>query len=345
MVNFMAVVRGLLLGFLCLFLFWGMLPAHAHESSPGTSVKEDPEPALQEAPEVQLPNTTGPIVTDLAITQAYKTWTLQVTPTLSLTGGVFNSNWQPRSVGVNLPSRVHEFNERGDYKSFLIPVQLYYGLAPRMDFSLSTSFEQNWASNVEPASQAANFGSIQDTSIQFRYRLLNGSPTATIVTGYFSVLFPTGHASPLEPKLLGIDQTGAGAFSFTWGLNFFKYVPQVPVLFYANLWYTNFLDGRVNGARVYYPDNITFNLAFEVPLNKSESNRWAFLLELLSNWDAGRMIGPTANQAPLALVSVLPAVEFLPYKWFTLAAGVQIPVIGKNTSFTYAPTLALFFNF
>jgi hypothetical protein len=83
----------------------------------------------------------------------------------------------------------------------------------------------------------------------------------------------------------------------------------------------------------------------EVPLKKSPSNRWAFLLEVLSNWDAGRMFGPRANQAPLALVSVLPAVEFLPYSWFTLAAGVQVPLIGKNTTFNYAPTLALFFNF
>jgi hypothetical protein len=345
MVNFMVVVRGLLVGFLCLFLFWGMLPAHAHEPFFRTSVKEDPEPALQEAPELQLPNTTGPIATDIAITQAYKTWTLQVTPTLNLTGGVFDSNWQRRSVGVNLSSRVHEFSARGDYMSFLIPVQLYYGLAPRMDLSLSTSFEQNWASNVDPASQAANFGSIQDTSIQLRYMLLNGGQTGTTVTAYFSALFPTGHASPLEPKLLGIDQTGGGAFSFTWGIDIFKYVPQGPVLFYANLWYTNFLDGRVSGARVYYPDNITLNFAMEVPLNKSTSNRWAFLLEVLSNWDAGRMIGHKSNQSPFDLVSVLPAVEFLPYKWFTLAAGVQVPLIGRNSTFSYAPTLAVFFNF
>jgi len=271
---------------------------------------------------------------------------LQVTPTLNLTGGVFNSNWQRRRVGTNQANTVREIGARGDYKSFTVSYDLYYGLTPRMDVSITANaFVQNWASNVAPASRAANFGSLGDTSVQLRYMLLNGSPTATTVTGYFSALFPTGHASPLEPKLLGTDQTGGGAFSFTWGIDIFKYVPQVPVLFYANIWYTNFADGWVNGARVNYPDNITLNLAMEVPLKKSPSNRWAFLLEVLSNWDAGRMFGPRANQAPLALVSVLPAVEFLPYKWFTLAAGVQVPLIGKNTTFTYAPTLALFFNF
>jgi hypothetical protein len=334
-----------MVGFLCVLLLWGILPASAQEPSPGKSVKEDPEPALQEAPAVQLPNTTGPIITDIAITQAVKTWTLQVVPTLNLTGGVFNSNWQRRSVGNNQSNLIREFSARGDYKSVPIFLELYYGVTPRFDVSIVTSFVQNWASNVAPSSRAANFGSLGDTSIQLRYMLLNGAPTATTVTGYFSVLFPTGHASPLEPKLLGIDQTGGGAFSFTWGIDVFKYLPQVPVLLYANIWYTNFADGWVNGSRDNYPDNITLNFAMEFPLKKSTSNRWAFLLEVLSNWDAGRMFGPKANQEPLALVSVLPAVEFLPYKWFTLAAGVQIPLIGKNTTFNYAPTLSFFFNF
>jgi len=57
------------------------------------------------------------------------------------------------------------------------------------------------------------------------------------------------------------------------------------------------------------------------------------------------MFGPTANQAPLAIVNVLPAVEFLPSKKFTLAAGVQVPLIGRNTTFIYVRTLALFINF
>jgi hypothetical protein len=345
MVNFMTVLRGLFFGFLCVLLFWGMIPAHADENSLKPLTQEASEAEKQEAPEVELPNTTGPIITDLANIQTYKTWTLQITPTLNLTGGVFDSNWQRRSFGPNQPTRVREISFRGDYKSFAIPMELYYGLTPRLDVSFSGTVLQNWVSNVAPSSRAANFGSIGDTSIQLRYMFLHGSPTEITVTGYLSVLFPTGHASPLEPKLLGTDQTGAGAFSFTWGIDVYKYLPQVPVLLYANIWYTNFADGWVNGARVNYPDNITLNLAMEVPLKKSPDNPWAFLLEVLSNWDAGRMFGPRANQAPLALVSILPALEFLPCKWFTLAAGVQLPLFGKNTTFNYAPTLALYFNF
>ena len=226
-----------------------------------------------------------------------------------------------------------------------MPAEIYYGLTPRMDVSVAVPFQFNWANNVGPASRAANFGSLGDSSLQFRYRLLEGSPTTTAVTSYVSVLFPTGHATPLESKFLSIDQTGGGAFSFTWGLDIYKYLPKWPVLLYANIWYTNYADGWVNGARVRYPDLITLNLAMEVPFKNSPDNRWAFLLEFLGSGNVGRMFGPRANQAPLALINILPAVEFLPWKHGTLAAGIQIPLAGKNTTFTYAPTLAFFINF
>jgi hypothetical protein len=148
---------------------------------------------------------------------------------------------------------------------------------------------------------------------------------------------------PLEPKLLGIDQTGSGAYSFTWGLDIFKYIP--PVLLYGNLFYTNFTSAMVNQTRTYYPDQITGNLAMEVLFKNSPSNKWAFLLEILSNWSAGRMIGHPVNQPPLAIINTLPVLEYLPCKWFQLAAGVQVPLFGKNTRYSYSPTLALFFNF
>jgi len=174
------------------------------------------------------------------------------------------SHWQRQGHGTGQPNTIREFGSTGDYKSLMVPTEIYYGLTPRMDVSVIVPFVQNWASNVGPLSRAANFGSLGDTSLQFRYRFLNGSPTATTVTGYFAVLFPTGHASPLEPKLLGIDQAGGGAFNFTWGFDVFKYLPKVPALLYANIWYTNWADGWVNGARVNYPDQITVNLAMEI---------------------------------------------------------------------------------
>jgi hypothetical protein len=198
-----------------------------------------------------LPNTTGPIVTDSAITQAYNTWSAQITPSLGFVRGVFGPGWQRRSVGANLTSRQQQIDAAGNYKSLQVPVQLYYGLTPRLDASVTVPFKQNWASEVGPSSQAANFGSLGDSNLALRYMFFNGNPSATTVTGYFSVLVPTGHARQLEPKLLDIDQTGIGAFAFTWGIDVVKYLPNVPVILYANIWYTNYTDGNVNGTSTY----------------------------------------------------------------------------------------------
>ena len=167
---------------------------------------------------IPIPQTTGPIVTDDAITQPYKTWSGQITPSFSFVGGDFSSSWKRRDVGANQPTRQQQLAARGDYTSFQVPIQLYYGLASRTEINLTIPFMQNWASNVGPASQAANFGSLGDSSFTAKHIFIKGEPTTTKVTGYFSVQFHTGHANPLEPKLLGIDQTGSGAYAWTWGI-------------------------------------------------------------------------------------------------------------------------------
>jgi len=341
------MIKRLICAIFWVCLFWVAIPAPAAENPPGPPSQGSQEAGNQKSPQpqVEAPNTTGPIITDSALTQDKNTWEIQIIPTLGFVGGVFNSHWQRVSTGNNQANTVRDIPFPGNYKSLMLPTEIYYGITPRLEVSVIVPFVQNWATNVGPFSRAAAFGHLGDVSAQVRYRLLEGSPTSTTVTGYFSVLFPTGHASPLEPKFLSIDQTGSGAFSFTWGIDIYKYVPRGPILLYANIWYTNFAEGHVNQARVYYPDQVTVNLAMEIPFKNSPENRWAFLLEMLSLWDAGRMFGPRANQTPLAIVNLLPALEFLPSKRLTLAAGVQVPLIGRNTTFSYAPTLSLFISF
>jgi hypothetical protein len=292
---------------------------------------------------VELPRTTGPIITDEAVTQPYKTWSAQLTPTLSFVGGDFSSSWRRLAVGANQPTQEQQIAARGDYKTLQIPIQLSYGLTSRTEVNFYIPFVQNWASDVGPAGQAANFGSLGDSSLTVKYMFLKGGPTDTTATGYVSVQFPSGHASPLSFKLLGIDQTGSGAYALTWGLDIFRYVP--PFLLYGNIFYTNYSAATVDGARTYYLDKITGNFALELPFKNSPTNNWVFLLEMLSTWDAGRLIGHQANQSPQALVSILPALEFLPTNWFQMALGVQVPLFGKNTQYTYTPTLSCWFSF
>ena len=105
--------------------------------------------------------------------------------------------------------------------------------------------------------------------------------------------FPSGHYRHLNPRFLGTDLIGQGSYTFTPGLNFYKYIP--PALLHANLWYTLSTDTTVAGKRTYYPDKVTLNLAMEYPIVR---RRWIFLFEFVSSYDGGRLIGPQANQPP-----------------------------------------------
>jgi hypothetical protein len=69
------------------------------------------------------------------------------------------------------------------------------------------------------------------------------------------------------------------------------------------------------------------------------------LWELVSYFDAGRVIGPRANRSPQALVSTLPALEFVASKDWACALGVQIDLVGKNTSANIAPNFSIFYYF
>ena len=117
--------------FLCailgIILLFGVAPMVAAKSPSASTKLTHPEVSPADA----LPNTTGPIVTDSGITQAYNTWSAQITPGLSFIGGVFGPGWQRRSVGANLPTRQQQIAAAGNYQSLEVPVQLYYGLTPR----------------------------------------------------------------------------------------------------------------------------------------------------------------------------------------------------------------------
>ncbi len=145
--------KGTLGGLILVLFLWGWAHAAAPETPPepadhGSQAGEQQESG---APQVELPNTTGPIITDTALTQEYKTWAVQITPTLNLIGGVYNAHWQRRAAGSNQPTTVRDIPAPGNYKSFLVPTEIYYGLTPRMDVSVVVPFQQNWASNVGPS--------------------------------------------------------------------------------------------------------------------------------------------------------------------------------------------------
>jgi hypothetical protein len=287
---------------------------------------EEPQIARQTSSRV----TTGPIITDTTIPQPLGTATLFIPTFLSLSGGNFSPGW--RRVGAG-----------GDFQTLVTPAQLYYGLAPRTEVYVVVPYLHNWAGNVNqpgPNGQKdANFGGLGDINLTGKYLLLQEQAKFPAVAGIFSTTFPTGHHRHLNPGNLETDQLGQGAYSFTPGLNFFKNAP--PFLLYGNLWYTMFTDATVAGVRTHYRDQVTVNLAAEYPL----PGPWVFLCEFVSLYDAGRVIGSRSNQPPKAIMSVLPALEFIANDDFYLAAGVLIDLWGKNTPYNYTPNFSIFYNF
>jgi hypothetical protein len=277
------------------------------------------------------PKTTGPIITDTTIPQALGTGTLFMPWFLAFTGGNFSPGW--RRVSAN-----------GNFRSLLGYMQLYYGVLPNTELYVVVPYLHNWAWDVTQAAptgqRGANFGGLGDVSLTGKYLLVDEQTYFPAISGIFTVNFPSGHHLHLNPGNLGTDQLGRGAYNFTPGLNFYKYVP--PVLLYANLWYTMSTAATVTGSRLYYPDRVTMNLALEWPLVR---DRWVFLWELVSSYDGGRLFGHAANTAPQALISTQIGLEFLATDDFSLVPGIFIDLLGKNTTYSFTPNLSVFYYF
>jgi hypothetical protein len=272
--------------------------------------------------------TTGPLITDTTIPQSTGTANLQVTSFLAVREANFSPGWGRVSA-------------KGDFLSLIVPVKLTYGLVPRLEIFAAIKYVYNLANDVSGpgGERSADFGGLGDSNLTVKYLLLDEKQAMPAIASIFSVTFPTGHHRRLNPARLGTDLLGTGSYTFTAGFNFFKLLQ--PALLYANLYYNMSTDATVGGVRTHPRDFVTLNFAAEYPL----IGRWIFLLELVSTWDAGRLVGPKADQPPTALMSILPGLEFIATKDFQFTGGVLIDLVGKNEEANFTPVVALFFNF
>jgi hypothetical protein len=315
----------------CLLLLALLVPAMSASRALSAAVNEEALEAPRSKGQRAIPNTTGPIITDTTIPQSLGTATLFLPTFWALQSGNFSPNWRRVSAG-------------GNYQSLSPSAQLYVGVAPRTEVYAVVPYLHNWAGKVnQPAptgQRNANFGGLGDVSLTGKYLLLTEEANLPAVSAILTTTFPTGHHRHLNPGNLGTDQPGRGAYTFTTGLNLFKYLP--PLLLYGNLWYNMSTAATVAGARTYYPDSVTLNLALEYPL---PVKRLVFLFEFVSGYDAGRLIGRRANQPAVTFISVLPALEFIASKDWSFDIGVLIDLFGKNTGYYYTPNFSVFYNF
>jgi hypothetical protein len=322
------------------------------EAAKAEGKEGEKEGRQEEAKEGECPATFGPIITDTAIPIDKGRFAIQPTFGLSFVTNSFSPSWRRINAG-------------GDFQSFNLSWKFTYGLLNNLEVYVVIPYLHNWAGNVtEPGpggERRADFGGLGDISLTFKYRIIEETQWAPTVSAIFTPTFPSGHFQHLNPGRLGMDQLGSGSYAFTTGLNLSKYLR--PFIFYGNFWYTmstafntredriplvrdengDLVEGEPVSTRVrnYPRDFVTVNLAAEYPINK----KWVALVELTSTWDAGRLIGHRANLAPAALLSFLPGIEYMATDKFSLALGVNIGLVGKNTSANITPLFSMVYAF
>jgi hypothetical protein len=258
---------------------------------------------------------------------------MQVLWALSFYPGAFSPNWRQVSA-------------KGDFYTFNVPVKLTYGPAKHLEMYVIVPYIHNWVSSYGaslPGPQgesAANFGGIGDISLFAKYLLLPETDCRPAITGVLGTGFPSGHAHNLNPRFLGQDAIGTGAFTFTAGFNLHKWLK--PLIVYSNIWFSapvNLYQDRPDAVRS--REFVTFNLAAEYPLNA----RWALLLELYSTWTWTNIYTPQGFQSPSTLLGVLPGIEFFPSKKWSCAAGTALDLLGKFGGHKITPMFTVYYYF
>ena len=288
------------------------------------------EPAAEASKGEEIPATFGPIVTDTAIPVEKGKFVIQPTFGYNFVNSIFNENWKRASAG-------------GNFQSFSMDWKLTYGLIENMEVFVVIPYAHNWAQKVtEPGPNGETSGSsggLADINLTLKYRLVEETDSLPTVTALFATDFPTGKFKNLNPTALNTDVLGGGAYVFTPGFNVSKYIK--PFIVYGNLWYSIQTSYTDDGGKVYPGDFLTVNLAAEYPITK----KWIALLELTSSWGGGRLFGPKANVPRESLVSIIPAIEYMATDKFSVALGLSIDLVGKNTDAAITPLLSMIYAF
>ncbi len=285
------------------------------------------------------PNTFGPLITDSTIPIEKHHASLQVLGTMSIYTANFTQSW--RSVST-----------KGDLFTFNLPVKFIYGPAKNLETYIIAPFIVDWDNNVDKSQagpngeRSASYAGIGDITTVAKYLMLEEGEIRPAVAAVGGVTWPSGHASHLNPRFLPLagpaDSVGTGAFTFTTGVNLFKWVK--PFLLYSNIWLNSPINifkmtaGNSKEPPVRAMESVTFNLAAEYPLTE----RWTLLLEMYSTWTWDTILTPVGSQTPSTLLGFMPGIEYRFSENWSFSAGCAFDTIGKfPTSRTIAPAFAV----
>jgi hypothetical protein len=278
------------------------------------------------------PTTAGCIMTDSTIPIDTGHFSLSVMSALSVYPATFNQSWRPISI-------------HGNYYTYFMPVKLTYGLAKNTEVYIIAPLVDYWVNNADQSisptgKTSANYAGIGDLTLMGKYLLCPEGdimPAVSAVAGFGSI--PTGHASHLNPRFMGVDAIGTGALTLSTGVNLYKWVK--PFLLYSNVWINSPINlykmtASASPEPVRSRENIMFNLAAEYPL----SSKFVLLLEMYSTWTWSNLLPFQATQGyqtPQTLLGLMPGIEFLATDKLSLEAGASLDVLGKNGVKKFTP--------
>ena len=278
----------------------------------------------------EIPATFGPIVTDTAIPVEKGKFVIQPTFGYSFVNNVFDHDWGRTSAG-------------GNFQTFSMDWKFTYGLMDNMEVFVVIPYAHNWARNVDEAGPegetTANSGGLADINLTLKYRLVEETACLPTLTALFATDFPTGKFKNVNPSALNTDVIGGGAYVFTTGFNVSKYIK--PFIVYGNVWYSMQTSYTDDDGKQYPGDFLTVNLAAEYPITE----KWVALLELTSSWGGGRLFGPKTNSPLESLVSIVPGIEYMATDKFSVALGLNIDLVGRNTDAAITPLLSMAYAF
>ena len=305
-------------------------PALAQGGAPPSIEK----PAVAEEKAEEAPTTCGPLISDTCIPLGEHKVSMSLTFAYSVYPGLFDRNWKYVTAG-------------GNFGTFYMPLRVTFGVMKNWEMYVIAPFIVNSANSLTNpgpnGERAATYTGIGDISWFNKYQFIEEgklAPWMPAVSGVFGVGFPTGHASNLNPRFLGVDAIGTGSFAFTTGVNLYKWLK--PFLIYSNIWITNPVNIYPdNGSNVRSRSYVTANLAAELPLNK----KFVALFEVYSNWTWTTITTPQGYQTPQTVLGVLPGIEFLATDKLTMSAGASFDLLGKNGVRKFTPMFTVFYSF
>jgi len=280
-----------------------------------------------------VPTTCGPLISDTSLPIKTHSASMQFLWAWPITRANFTPNWRQVSA-------------KGDLSSLNMAVKFTYGPAKNLEINLAVPYIHNFASHYDHSlvlpnyGRAADYGGIDDISAEVKYLVLPESEMRPAVAGVFGMGFPSGHASHLNPGRLGTDAIGSGAFTFTTGVNLYKWLK--PFLVYSNIWINtpvNLFKSRNDAVRS--RESVICNLAAEYPITQ----RWVALLEFYSTWTWTNISTPQGFQSTSTVLGVLSGIEFLATPKWSFAAGTSIDLVGKAGSAKVTPLVTVYYSF